>query len=172
MDVVAEKRLRSWRCVSRLSGMRLGRPRLPAEAFFIVPSLGFQNQACIVAARSAVPSPTLHSTRALGATPTIAVSPGAFSFPGPRPNGLAASSPLAVEALARLRQHDPGTFQPGAPPVQRGQGFSPLDVQEDVGLADELNLTGDSERKLVETAHARKLQLRSWDFSSGGTARV
>ena len=80
--------------------------------------------------------------------------------------------PFAVDPLPRLHQHDPSTLQPGAHPMQRGQVFPPFNVKEEVVLADELNLTGDSERKLVETAHARKLQLRSWDFSSGGTARV
>ena len=37
--------------------------------------------------------------------------------------------PFTVHPLSSLRQHDPGTFQPGAHPMQRGQVLPPLNVK-------------------------------------------
>ena len=62
--------------------------------------------------------------------------------------------PFLVDALPRPRQRNPGTLQPGAHPMQRGQVFPTLNVQHDIVLADELNLAGDAKRKLVETTDA------------------
>ena len=81
--------------------------------------------------------------------------------------------PFAVDPLPRLHQHDPSTLQPGAHPMQRGQVFPPFNVKEEVVLADELNLTGDAEGKLIETADAgENCSCGHWVFCSGGTREV
>ena len=81
--------------------------------------------------------------------------------------------PFLVDAVPRFRQHDPGTIQPGAHPMQRGQVFPSLNVQHDIVLADELNLAADAERKLIETPDAGgDGSCGHGGFSTGGTRRV